>query len=107
MINKVSPYAIPGIPRLDTPENIFQTVCDLYEMSPVKVMKNRKLRKIPYPEIRQITMTLIKNKLNFSYKKSANFFLLDHATAMHAEKTINNLRETDKVFFRKTNFLFR
>jgi chromosomal replication initiation ATPase DnaA len=103
----ISPYAIPCIPRLDTPENIFQTVCDLYKISPKKVMENVKSRKRPFPEIRQITMSLIKNKLDYSYKMTADFFFKDHVTAMYAEKTINNLRETDKVFFRKTNFLFR
>ena len=106
MIHRISPYAIPGIPRLDTPEDIFQTVCDLYKISTKDVMKNRKSRKRPHPEIRQITMSLMRNKLNISYHKTGAFFFLDHATAIHAEKTVANLRETNKNFRLKTDILF-
>jgi len=102
----VSVYAIPGIPRLDSPENILQVVCDLNKISPIEVMSNLKSRKRELVETRHISITLMYKILKMSNYKAGAFFNKDHATAIHARKTIANLRETNKEFRLKTDSLF-
>ena len=47
---------------------------------------------------RQIIMTLLNSECNFSLSESAAVFNKDHATCLHAKKTISNIYDTDRDF---------
>ncbi len=98
-------YIIPGIDR-DPSSSIFKQVCRVYYKTPQEVMKNRKTRKQPFVTIRQLTMAVMRRETPKSFAEIGEFFGLNHATAIHAVKTISNLRETDKRFRKLTEPLF-
>ena len=98
-------YFIPGI--IETKETIFAKVCEKYGRSQDDILKTIKNRDRSLVEVRQITMTLFREKLRMSFTEAGNFFGKDNSTAQHAKKTINNLRSTDKEFRSFTNSLFQ
>jgi chromosomal replication initiation ATPase DnaA len=104
---RINPYVIPGLPSNQTGEIIFRNVCELYRENPDAVKMQNKSRKRNYVEIRQLTMVLIKLKIKeVSWSFASSFFDKDHATAIHAAKTVVNLWETDKHFRSKVGDLF-
>jgi hypothetical protein len=61
-----------------------------------------KSRKGDVKETRQIIMYFTKElNPNMTWEKIAGYFELDHATGIHAQKTINNLINTNKTFNEK------
>ncbi|GIV42704.1 MAG: chromosomal replication initiator protein DnaA [Vicingaceae bacterium] len=76
---------------------IQKVVCDYYNL-PIDVMKS-KTRKREVVQARQVTMYFAKQ---FTKNSLANIGMMcggkDHATVLHACKTVNNLIETDKKF---------
>ena len=82
-----------------TIDNIQKEVCKFYDI-PFSLLK-LPTRKREIVLARQISMKLSKDNTKFSSsyigQKTGN---KDHATCLHAIKTVNNLYETDK-FFRK------
>ncbi|MCL1822128.1 MAG: chromosomal replication initiator protein DnaA [Prolixibacteraceae bacterium] len=80
-----------------TIEYIAKVVCDYFKM-PVDSLQE-KTRKREIVQARQLTMYFSKNLTKFSLSNiGANIGNKDHATVLHACKTINNLIETDKIF---------
>ncbi len=76
---------------------IQQTVCDYFSM-PVDQMKS-KTRKREIVQARQIAMYFAKNKTKSSLSTiGARIGGKDHATVLHACKTVKNLLDTDKRF---------
>jgi hypothetical protein len=59
--------------------------------------RNRNLFVVP----RQVGMWWLKNNTKKSLRLIGEVFGLDHATALYAVKTINNLIDTDKAFVEK------
>lgn len=57
----------------------------------------------PYVTIRQIIMTLSLEH-NHTMQEIGDYFSRNHATALHARKSIYNRCETDKVFDEKYKF---
>jgi hypothetical protein len=78
-------------------ENI---VCVEYNLTPSDL--HAKTRKGNIKEARQIVMYFAKelNSLR-AWSYIGGFYNLDHATAMHAHKTIKNLMTSDKTFCKK------
>lgn len=78
-------------------EYIQQVVCDYFDMS--RELLNSKTRKREVVQARQLAMffskKLTKNSLARIGKQIGN---RDHATVLHALKTVTNLSETDKTF---------
>jgi chromosomal replication initiator protein len=76
---------------------IQKVVCDYFDI-PIEIMKS-KTRKREIVQCRQLAMyfskQMTKNSLAMIGKHCGN---KDHATVLHAVKTINNLMETDKQF---------
>lgn len=94
---EMSYLTAPGIPRAETSEAILKVCCDFYNQ-PLEMVK-RKSRKREYVEVRQSAMALSKAYTKESLQEIANTMGdFDHATCIHAIKTINNLLTTDKQF---------
>lgn len=93
----VSPYAIPGIPRAHTITDIKNMVAYFFNM-PVEQM-DLKTRKREIVQPRQIAMFFSKHGNKGSLAEiGEEIGNKDHATVLHACKTVNNLYDTDKKF---------
>jgi chromosomal replication initiator protein len=78
-------------------EYISKVVCDYFHM-PVESIQT-KTRKREIVQARQITMYFSKTLTKFSLASiGAQIGNKDHATVLHACKTVNNLKDTDKNF---------
>ena len=78
-------------------EYISKVVCDYFKM-PVESIQT-KTRKREIVQARQITMYFSKNLTKYSLASiGAQIGNKDHATVLHACKTVSNLKETDKNF---------
>lgn len=114
---KISPYAIPGIKLINarhaSPElrneifnNEFLNVCELFGENPEKVRKADKKRNREFVVIRQVCMALFRKKHRVSLNVAGAWFGKDHATVLHAIRTIRDIRATDRHFKAKTDPLF-
>lgn len=80
-----------------TIDNIIETVCEHFGMEPSMI--HTKSRKRDVVQARQIAMYLAKNNTDYSASKIGTLIGgKDHATVLHACKTIKELREVDKAF---------
>ncbi|RIH63477.1 chromosomal replication initiator protein DnaA [Mariniphaga sediminis] len=78
-------------------EYISKVVCDYFNM-PVESLQT-KTRKREIVQARQITMYFSKSLTKYSLASiGAQIGNKDHATVLHACKTVNNLKDTDKNF---------
>lgn len=78
-------------------EYISKVVCDYFKM-PVESLQT-KTRKREIVQARQITMFFSKTLTKYSLASiGAQIGNKDHATVLHACKTVNNLKDTDKNF---------
>ena len=76
---------------------IQKVVCDYFEL-PIELLKS-KTRKRQVVQARQIAMFFAKNMTKSSLSLiGANCGGKDHATVLHACRTVNNLMDTDKKF---------
>ncbi|MDR1666872.1 MAG: chromosomal replication initiator protein DnaA [Bacteroidales bacterium] len=76
---------------------ILQTVSDYYNMEREEVLSNTRKREIV--QARQVAMYLSKHFTKTSLKSiGVQLGDKDHATVLHAIKTVNNLKETDRHF---------
>ena len=80
-----------------TIDSIINTVCAHYGLEPSMI--HTKSRKRDVVQARQIAMYLAKNNTDYSASKIGTLIGgKDHATVLHACKTIRELREVDKAF---------
>ncbi len=80
-----------------TIDNIIQTVCKHFELEPSAI--HTKSRKREVVQARQIAMYLAKTYTDFSTSKIGKFIgNKDHATVLHACKTVKGQLEVDKNF---------
>ena len=70
------------------------------------LQKTRDSRKRELVEARQVVMTIRSILVPEVLSKTGGFFGLDHATALHARRTVASLMTTDKFFARKYKILF-
>jgi chromosomal replication initiator protein len=78
-------------------EDIEKIVCNYFNITKEKLHEPLRNREIVEP--RQIAMNLAKNWTKCSLATiGTKIGGKDHATVLHACKTVNNLMETDKVF---------
>jgi len=73
---------------------IIKTVFDYFGV----VEGENKKRKREHVICRQVSMTILNEDLKYSTAQAGLPFGKDHATVLHAKKTINNLKDTDKKF---------
>lgn len=80
-----------------TIDNIIQTVCKHFELEPAAI--HTKSRKREVVQARQVAMYLAKTYTDFSTSKIGKFIgNKDHATVLHACKTVKGQLEVDKNF---------
>lgn len=80
-----------------TMEEIIKKVTEFYAVEPAVI--NTRSRKREVVLVRQVAMYLAKKYLDLSTSKIGQYIgKRDHATVLHACKTITNLAETDKQF---------
>ena len=80
-----------------TIDDIIKKVSDFYGIEPNSI--NTRSRKREVVQVRQVAMFLAKKYLDMSTSKIGQYIgNRDHATVLHACKTITNLAETDKQF---------
>jgi hypothetical protein len=77
-----------------TPIKICKVV---YSVTGINPLKNLHTRKRPYVEIRQLTMYLIRDLCVIELAKVGKYFNKDHATVLHAVKTMQNAIHFQKL----------
>lgn len=77
-----------------TPDNVIKEIRS-YFLLPVNYHINN-TRKREFVYARQLGMHILINNSNLSLKQIGNNYNKDHATVLHAKKTINNLLEMDR-----------
>lgn len=94
---KISTYAIPGVVKAQTIQDIKIGVAQYFNI-PVKTLdKNTRKREIVQP--RQIAMFFSLQARKGSLATIGNEIgKKDHATVLHAKKNVMNLYDTDKIF---------
>lgn len=84
---------------------ITSTVCDVYKQDVMKVYSRSRKRDVV--QTRQICMTLSRIKTKKSLMVIGKHYGgFDHATVLHAMKTVRNLLDTNKQFRREVGHLF-
>jgi hypothetical protein len=84
---------------------IGDTVADYYHLKLFQLRKTTRKREIV--QSRQICMNFAKKLTNYSMAKIGAFYGgKDHATVLHAVKTINNVVDTDKNFKSQHDLLY-
>jgi len=74
---------------------IIKLTCKYYNVEEVLMKQKTRKREVCFP--RQIAMYLIKDATNLSLKSIGELFSgKDHATVLHACRTVNNLMDSDK-----------
>lgn len=58
-------------------------------------LTNHKTRKRGHVQCRQMVMTVLHTIFNYDYARTASVFGKDHATGIHARRTMDDLYETD------------
>lgn len=98
----VNPYIFPGLKNSGfkhgvNMDKIMKVVSSFYSIHPSVITAKTRRREIV--QARQICMYLsVKYTKNSLADIGYNFGGYDHATVLHAKKTINNLLETDRKF---------
>lgn len=88
----ISAYIIPGIQRIP----IEAIAASIWRIDVNMLAK--KTRKREVVEARQVLMKYRKEMMKLSYSQAAAPYGKDHATALHAVRTVNDLMETDSNF---------
>ena len=109
---KINPMYLPGLSdkNMDDllyPElsNIAQSICKYFNTSMIKLRKKQRYRKVVQP--RQIGMYLSSILTKFSLSRIGSYWGgFDHATVLHAKKTVMNLYDTDRFFRNDVDFLY-
>lgn len=108
--------AVPGCRKIDVLElreprneySVFNAVCRAFNHSPEIVLLNNSNQERKYVIVRQVSMTLFVLKLKLTQRRAGEFFgNKDHATAIWAIKTVQNLLDTDKYFREDVGHLFK
>lgn len=93
---KLSAYIIPGIKRS------FDEIVSAEFGVPVEGIKAaRRFR--AQVEARQFSMWYQMKFMGYTQKQAGGLYGKDHATALHADRTVCNLLQTDKGFIEKAN----
>ena len=87
-------------------DDIQKTICDFYKLKISDLLSSKRTQLIARP--RQMAMSLSKELTQHSLPSIGNAFGgRDHTTVIHAQKTINQLRQTDEKIEREYNLLIQ
>ena len=109
---KINPLYLPGLTDKTTDDFLYpelnkiaQSVCRYFNTSMAKLRKKQRYRTIVQP--RQIGMYLSSLFTEFSTTRIGSYWGgFDHATVLHAIKTVRNLYDTDRFFRNDVDFLY-
>lgn len=95
---RLSPYSFPGISYLETPEHFINRVSVVVNVTPDDLRSKSRRRELS--EARQLIIHMIAMKFpNLSLSTIGRMFGgRDHATIIHAKKSINDRLTVDKLF---------
>lgn len=97
----INAYAIPGVVR-----TIEEVAANVWQIDTTEL--NGKTRKRKVVEARQVLMKYRRDILGQTTGKVGEHYNKDHATVIHACRSVDNLLETDKDFrFRYNQFMIR
>jgi len=94
-------YALPGIDYHPTDEEIFKSVCNVYNTDSSKLMEENNKREFTEP--RQVIMFLIVVAGRRTMLYIENEYGKNHSTVNHSMGVVKNLYNTNKVF--RQNFI--
>lgn len=98
-----SAYVIPG---LKEDKNAIAVACSMYNVTKSKLLSDSRKREIVVP--RQILMYYYNVFERMSLSDTGALFGKDHATVLHAKKSVKNMTETDKMYKKKLyNFFLK
>jgi len=109
---KMNPLYLPGLTNKTTDDFLYpelnkiaQSICKYFNTSMIKLRKKQRYRTIVQP--RQIGMYLSSEFTHYSASRIGSYWGgFDHATVLHAKKTVMNLYDTDRFFRNDVNFLY-
>lgn len=109
---KMNPLYLPGFTDKTTDDLLYpdlntiaQSICKYFNTSMTRLRKKQRYRTIVQP--RQIGMYLSSILTKFSLSRIGSYWGgFDHATVLHAKKTVMNLYDTDRFFRNDVNFLY-
>jgi chromosomal replication initiation ATPase DnaA len=87
---KINPMAIPGLSTIE------DVAASIWEIEKADLFA--KIRKREVVEARQSLMKFRNENMGHSLASAAKYYGLDHCTAIHAIRTVDILRDTDKSF---------
>ena len=101
-------WTFPATERLEKDlntkiENLLKRICESYQISELEIKSNRRLAYIVEP--RKIAMYILHKQYNIPCVKVGNIFKKDHATVLHACRSISGFAEFDREFRNKVNNL--
>lgn len=76
-------------------QDIETIVCDYYNCKKDKLYTKTRKREVSF--VRQLIMDLCMRYVRLSSPATAKIYHRDHATALHAKKTIQNIYDTDRI----------
>lgn len=97
--NMLQPQKTPG----EIAAEIVRFVEKYYSMQPTDIYQRTRRREIVVP--RQMAMLLVRKITKWSSEKTGLYFRMDHATVLHAARTINDLCQVDKKFREEFNLV--
>ena len=101
MLMRIKRYKVDELDPVDVIEKV-RTFYDLPGN-----YNTHKTRKREYAQARQQAMFIIKNNTRLSLSDVGSLFNRDHATVIHAKKTVQNLCDTDRGYNEQFNNLLK
>jgi chromosomal replication initiator protein len=98
MQTKISPMIAPGLKTIE------QHAEEIWELEPGKLSERTRRREVV--EARQTVMDYRRTHRKESLQRIADRYYMDHATVIHASKTVSALLKTDKEFRRKHELFY-
>ncbi len=104
---EISIYVIPGLEKRRPFDqvNVENLVCKALDIDPAEMQLRKKCRKREWVEARDIVFYILVRSCKWKTARTGMVYGKDHATVLHALKTIDNLLETDKEFRKKVSGL--
>ena len=88
-----------------TETSITQIVCSVLCLDIDQLLRPTRLRSVCFP--RQVCMMLFMRELNYTSKQAAAVFnLVNHGTALHACKVVDDTYQTDKTIRLKIDIIY-
>lgn len=92
-------FSYVGIPFVVSKEQAFNSVCKVFQVTPIELRSRRRLRHIV--DAKGVLCYILHKKQGLSSTATGEYLKLNHATILHHCKKVEGLLETDKEFKEK------